>query len=129
MSDASGVHTVTLPDYVQHVSGKGKKWRVLNVPYNTDLPEKRSWCVEEPEAGGIGIDRHHFLPKSEYVPCPPPRRRVTGEWRVEQDRSISHLLHDGHCSFMLWKPLRWRLVTREDLAPGEVCIIVIEEGE
>jgi hypothetical protein len=116
---------MTTPRWVQHKSGQGEKWKVLDVSYNTEPPEKYSWCVE----AGIGIDRYYFLPKSEYREYLPPWRRVTGELKASGGPPWRSKLFGARVPVMaLPDGLRWKLVTREDLAPGEVCIVV-EEGE
>jgi hypothetical protein len=105
------------PRYVQHISGQGEKHKV-------EREKGLYWLAESPEE----MSSYYFLPKPEYRECPPPHRRVTGECSVAKDnrRILCHKAGDAN---YLDNPNRgWKLVTREDLAPGEVCI-VIEEGE
>jgi hypothetical protein len=49
-----------MTQYVQHISGQGKRWEVIP----GDDPEE--YAVKDPDRK----HRYYFLPVSEYVPCP-----------------------------------------------------------
>jgi len=63
---------------VQHISGVGEKWEMVDDDYNTSTRNK-DWSVMAHEIG----DRH-YLPRSEYRLCDPPERwvNVTGDCRL-----------------------------------------------
>lgn len=102
--------------WVQHISGQGEKWEVRD-GYN---PLSSNWSVY-----GKHSAERHYLPKSEYRECPPPRRRVTGEMQVSHTGTLIHKDGGTRASF---HGTVWKLLRKEDLADGEVCL-VIEEGE
>lgn len=103
--------------WVQHISGQGEKWEVRD-GYN---PLNSDWSVY----GKNRADRH-YLPKSEYLECQPPRRRVTGEMKVSA--SGGTLIDRRGWQRTAFQGVFWKLLRKEDLADGEVCL-VMEEGE
>jgi hypothetical protein len=117
---------MTKPRYVQHISGHGEKWEICE-SYSNDQ-DYWNWAVY----GKEDRSERHFLPKSEYRECLPTRRRVTGEISIEPNRNGASVLSlpDGWAierRKWLSRGRHWKLVTREDLAPGEVCIVIEEE--
>jgi hypothetical protein len=67
--------------WVQHISGQGKKWKNVSSFYGSS-----QWMVEAEMNGN-----HHFLPKSEYVPCDPPEKVVDVTAQCEAyGASIAH---------------------------------------
>ena len=82
--------------YVQHNSGTGQKFPVLN--------ERPSWLKD-----GRGVSEHewlvqgisqHLLPKSEYRLCEPPERWVVVTWECELKVSAMNkqqIWHKGTC--------------------------------
>jgi hypothetical protein len=115
---------MTTPRYVQHISGQGEKWEISE-SYSNDQVD---WAVYSKE----DRSERYFLPKSEYREFLPPRRRVTWEISIEPNRNGASVLSlpDGWAierRKWLSKGRHWKLVTSEDLAPGEVCIVVEEE--
>ena len=103
--------------WVQHISGQGKKYELRDNGWNwADNP---SWETRNPS--------WFHLPRSEYRECPPPRRRVTvrqeGKWLEVSGLQIGLLTGAGS-----ERGYSWKLLRKEDLADGEVCL-VIEEGE
>lgn len=60
--------------WVQHFSGQGEKWEVLN-----DYPTE--FIVRAQKS----TTYRHSFPKSEYRPCPPPE-----QWEVVKDAFVVH---------------------------------------
>lgn len=90
-----------MAQWVQHISKQGEKWKVRDCAYNTDYPPRHDWCVETPRSGGI--DRYHYLPKSEYIPCDPPEQweDVTahceaGYYKADDFKQDSHKCMNGY---------------------------------
>jgi hypothetical protein len=115
---------MTTPRYVQHISGQGEKWEISE-SYRNDQGD---WAVYSKE----DRSERYFLPKSEYRKCQPQRRRVTGEVSIEPGyfgASVLLLPREWAIEQKKWlsKGRHWKLVTREDLAPGEFCIVIEEE--
>lgn len=65
--------------WVQHISGQGEKWEVKPSAYN-DMGYSDICVINYHDPKGIA--RYHFIPKSEYVPCDPPKewKNVTEEY-------------------------------------------------
>jgi hypothetical protein len=77
---------MSVKKWVQHISGQGEKWEVRDCAYNLMEPPNDDICVINPNPGK-GISRYHFLPKSEYILCDPPK-----EWEdvtSEVEKSIT----------------------------------------
>jgi len=85
--------------YVQHKSGQGEKWRVL---------DQLDTCWKH-----LTADLHeYYLPKSEYIPCPPPSEewedvtaeyKATKNWPSEQCSKSNGIAHI-HGIVTLWIP-------------------------
>jgi hypothetical protein len=92
--------------YVQYRNDpNGTKWELIGSSYN-DTPTNTDWLVK-----AIHTDSHgHYVPKSDYIPCPPPERWTdvteglhhTGNW-PSQKYSESNGIADGK-DYMLWTP-------------------------
>jgi hypothetical protein len=54
--------------WVQHKSGQGEQWEVQ--PWYNDHPPVIKWCVNDGHGGSL------YLPSSEYVLVPAPKRWV-----------------------------------------------------
>ena len=52
-----------MAQWVQHKSGAGEKWKVINT-------RESAWLVQSPKNEQVNWD----LPKSEYIPCEPPEQ-------------------------------------------------------
>lgn len=102
--------------WVQHISGQGEKWEVDESTHHMT----NEWPVKKCN----GSTTLYYLPKCEYRECPPPRRRVTGEMEVSHAGTLIHKEGGTRASF---HGTAWKLLRKEDLADGEVCL-VIEEG-
>lgn len=102
--------------WVQHISGRGEKWKVYKT-YEMD----DEWCVYSKDRL-----KRHYLPKSEYRECPLPHRRMTGECYTAH--GSDWLCLPGRVERSAFAGTIWKLVRKEDLADGEVAI-VIEEVE
>ena len=63
--------------WVRHISGQGEKYRVRDVEFNS--LSLTVWCVDNPDYKD-GIDRHLFIPRSQYKECEPPE-----EWEDVTD--------------------------------------------
>lgn len=72
--------------YVQHISKQGRKWE-LDGNTREEYESATEWVVKSED----GSERH-FLPKSEYVLCPPPERwvDVTAECTLDECGAIMH---------------------------------------
>ena len=74
--------------WVQHQSGQGEKWEVLEAQSLT------SWCVRANPG-------YHYLPKSEYGLCDPPEQweDVTEEcdWMNSGSACTATIYHLGLC--------------------------------
>ena len=108
--------------YVQHFSGQGRKWEVVEGVTSDSSP---SWYVHDE-----GV-RHIRLPKSEYDLCPPVKvwRNVTAECAVRW----GNIIHDTPqgAKALIWTGgivdgYRLRHVVRQD---GAAFIIEHEEEE
>lgn len=103
--------------WVQHISGQGEKWEVDESTHHMT----NEWPVKKCN----GSTTLYYLPKCEYRECPPPRRRVTGECYIQSGgNALGFHRCDLRTSFL---GTTWALIRKEDLADGEVCL-VIEEG-
>lgn len=55
-----------MAQWVMHKSGVGEKWEVDSNLSASD----EEWCVKTKRA----MHYRHFIPKSEYIPCPAPEQ-------------------------------------------------------
>ncbi len=118
------------PRYVQHVSGQGEKWAIIDG--GDGIGEYlHEWCVHaKSECVKNG---HHWLPKSEYRLCAPPERWVDVTEQCEWDggyalfqrkanslgdkivnsangyriRKVQLADPDEHCDYTKSTPLQW----------------------
>ena len=74
-----------MSQWVQHISGQGKRWKNVESFRCTS-----QWMVEGEMVGG-----HHFLPKSEYILCDPPEAWEDVTERVTVANGGSDLVLDG----------------------------------
>jgi len=100
--------------WVQHISGQGRKWEVISGP------------VENYEVMSEDRQTHHWLPKSEYRECPPPRRRVTWECVVGSRAGQSYFKLTAIDITSAWLPTgyHFKMLRKEDLADGETCLVI-----
>lgn len=84
---------MTTPRYVQHVSGQGEKYKLLE--HNTINLDTSAfvWYVESPYKAASWL----VFPRHEYHPCDPPARwvDVTGECECSESESCRLLRPDG----------------------------------
>ena len=105
--------------WVQHISGQGRKWEVVDVPSE----EHQGYHV-------VSENRktHHWLPKSEYRECSPQQRRVTEKcvigfnYRVGQ----AYLKLTATDAVSAWLPTgyHFEMLHKEELADGEICLVI-----
>jgi len=107
--------------WVQHMSGQGKKYELTDNIWNRE--NNSSWEAHNTISNNLSW---LYLPRSEYRECPLPHRRVTGKCYTTPGSDWLCLpSRDARSAFA---GTTWKLVRKEDLADGEVCL-VIEEGE
>ena len=111
--------------WVQHISGQGAKYELTHSMWNR--ADNYSWETRNNTSNNLSW---FHLPRSEYRECPPPRRRVTGECVVlsRAGQSCFNLTAIDMTSACLPTGYHFKMLRKEDLADGEVCL-VIEEGE
>lgn len=106
--------------WVQHISGQGAKYELTDSMWNR--ADNSSWETRNNTSNNLSW---FYLPRFEYRECQSPRRRVTGEMEVSHAGTLIHKEGGTRASF---HGTAWKLLRKEDLADGEVCL-VIEEGE
>ena len=107
--------------WVQHISGQGAKYELTDSMWNR--ADNSSWETRNNTSNNLSW---FHLPRSEYRECPPPRRRVTGECYIQSGgNALGFRRCDLRTSFL---GTTWALIRKEDLADGEVCL-VMEEGK
>lgn len=84
-----------VPQYVQHKSGIGEKWKVAVLSY--DPPSSAQWRVWREE----GHD-YHYLPKSEYVPCDPPEKWEDVTEKCQSPNALSFTFNDNLVRSVQW---------------------------
>lgn len=108
--------------WVQHVSGQGAKWEVVETKGET-----HTWMIKN-----VHGDEDYlllYLPKSEYQLCAPPEvwRDVTEECELFHDTNFEGITHGRVSRFQStqWgEGYRLRKVQAKDLYPNDWAFIV-----
>lgn len=81
---------MSTPRYVQHISGQGARWRVIQ---DYDYHYAAQSSTNDAEERALFLD----LPKSEYALCDPPARwvDVTAECKITETGDMVHVDADG----------------------------------
>ncbi len=92
-----------MKQYVQHISGQGEKWAVIN-------SNDHQWGI----CHNISSVGHHWLPKSEYRLCDPPEQwvDVTGECRVDDYSNRSGFFRSGFFWSILHAPTGANVISK-----------------